>query len=690
MQSALATLLILAPLATARLTLDVDSSKQYPVTKVILLLKDMQAQLEKEAEEDEEIYDKMKCWCVTNDREKSVSLKEAESRISNLQTTIESSSATSGRLKTEIAYEDADLKKAETALAQLTSMREKEQAAFNAEEKDMLQSVKALGDAIIILSKHHGGAEEKSALATISQVMQSQMHQHQVLLQGVITPHQKRVVMGLLQQPTTQFRTYQPQSSEIFGILRQMKETFEANLSDSQKEELANAKAYQEQKSAKEDEIKAIANSLSNKKSQLAKSDELNAQSKEDLKDTQDSLSIDDTFLQDLKVRCAATDSEWELRQKSRQEELTAIAQAISILSADDAHDTFSKTFNAGAASFLQRSSGKIAEVQRDARKKAVKMLWAAAIKSGNPALSSLAMAAQLDAFTKVKEAIDKMVVELKEEKAEEVQQKDSCTSRINENTLITEKEVNKKSTSEMKIQGLEQEIKELTEAIEVLQHEVTEANVQIKQAGENREKINKEFQETVADQRETQKLLQKAITVLKAVYVQQTTAAPVDILSLNQENAKSGQTPAPPPGFNSYNKNSGGGGAVALLEQIMGDAKVLEAEAVKDEQKAQETYESFVKDTNAAITSKNTAITNKGQDKASAEQDLESEKTNLASISEQLTTYGNTESALKLECDFLLKNFDVRQTARDEEIEALQQAKAILSGMQVDDAALA
>merc|ERR1719213_1425973 len=114
-----------------------------------------------------------------------------------------------------------------------------------------------------------------------------------------------------------------------------------------------------------------------------------------------------------------------------------------------------------------------------------------------------------------------------------------------------------------------------------------------------------------------------------------------------------------------------------------MGDAKVLEAEAVKDEQKAQEMYESFVKDTN-------TAITNKGQDKASAEQDLESEKTNLASISEQLTTYGNTESALKLECDFLLRNFDVRQTARDEDIEALQQAKAILSGMQVDDAALA
>jgi hypothetical protein len=31
--------------------------------------------------------------------------------------------------------------------------------------------------------------------------------------------------------------------------------------------------------------------------------------------------------------------------------------------------------------------------------------------------------------------------------------------------------------------------------------------------------------------------------------------------------------------------------------------------------------------------------------------------------------------------CDFILQNFDIRQEARDQEIEALAQAKAILSG---------
>lgn len=44
----------------------------------------------------------------------------------------------------------------------------------------------------------------------------------------------------------------------------------------------------------------------------------------------------------------------------------------------------------------------------------------------------------------------------------------------------------------------------------------------------------------------------------------------------------------------------------------------------------------------------------------------------------EQLSNYN---AQLHQSCDFVMKNFDLRQTARDEEVEALKQAKAILSG---------
>lgn len=373
------------------------------------------------------------------------------------------------------------------------------------------------------------------------------------------------------------------------------------------------------------------------------------------------------------------TDEEWAVRQKTRQEEIAAIVQAISILSDDAAHDTFSKTFNPSAASFVQKKAF-LADSRSSARSKAAKVLQAAAIKAGNPELAGLAMAAQLDAFTKVKQAIDKMVAELQAQGKAEITLKDFCVDKLNENELLTEKQTRKKADTESKIATLETTISELTTTLATLKKEIEEMNLQIKRAGEDRELVNRDFQSTVADQRETQKLLNKAITVLKSVYTKESAKA-----SLGQEYAEVSQQPPPPPGFKAYNKNAGGGGAVAMLTQILGDAKVMEAEAIKDEQAAQQGYEKMVKDTNDAIKSKQTAIVNKSQDKATAEKDLGDAKTDLEQQTTELTTLGNAKNDLNLQCDFLLKNFDLRQQARDEEIEALRQAKAILSGMQVD-----
>merc|ERR1719450_1124789 len=78
------------------------AKKNRPVSKVITLLKDMLKQLEKEAEDDEEIYDKMACWCETNDKEKTKSIADAEARIADLTSKIEELTASSARLNTEI------------------------------------------------------------------------------------------------------------------------------------------------------------------------------------------------------------------------------------------------------------------------------------------------------------------------------------------------------------------------------------------------------------------------------------------------------------------------------------------------------------------------------------------------------------------------------------------------------------
>merc|ERR1719146_559071 len=98
---------------------------------------------------------KMACWCETNDKEKTKAIADAEARIEDLTTDIESLTAASARLNAEIVNLEKEVKKNQDALDKATALRTKELAEFNAEEKDMLQSISALKSAIVVLSKHH-------------------------------------------------------------------------------------------------------------------------------------------------------------------------------------------------------------------------------------------------------------------------------------------------------------------------------------------------------------------------------------------------------------------------------------------------------------------------------------------------------------------------------------------------------
>jgi uncharacterized coiled-coil protein SlyX len=665
----LSILMLLAPAVATQQ----EAEKNRPVTKVINLLKDMLAQLEKEQKEDEETYEKVACWCETNDKEKTAAIAEAEARITDLTSTIEEKTATSSRLNTEIKNLEAEIAKNEEALAKATSIRQKELAEFNAEEKDMLQSIGALKSAVVVLSKHHSSFAQVGSedLLNIAVTLKFQLYKHKDLLRGIITPSQKKAVAAFVQAPGDYFdadptfkQSYAPQSGEIFGILKQMKETFETNLSASQKEEMQNQAAYEDLKAAKLAEIAAGNEQKDTKTQELADTDSALAQAKQDLEDTRNSLSADQKFLMNLKETCQMTDAEWEERQKARQEEISGCSEALAILSSDDAHDTFTKTFNFVQVRRQQEYS------KRDA---AAKVLFTAAKTYANPQLATLATQVRLDAFTKVKAAIDEMVTALLKEKEDEIKHKDYCTDGLNQNERAQELKARDIDELEAKIADLTSTIDELTKSIATLTSEIAEMQTQLKRAGEDREKENADFQLTIADQRETQKLLTNALNVLKAVF---------DKKSFVQTKAKQEPAgPPPPPGFKKYEQSSGAGGVMGMIQQIIADAKQLEADAIKAETDSQKAYETFVKDTNGSIEEKNRDITNKSELKAIAEADkTASEEAKETAMNEQQQNK-NEEADLHKSCDFVLKNFDIRQAARDQEVEALRQAKAILSG---------
>merc|ERR1719484_469947 len=625
----------------------------------------------KEAEEDEETYEKVACWCETNDKEKTAAIEEAEARITDLTSTIEELTATSARLNTEIKNLEAEIAKNQEALDKATAMRQKELAEFNEEEKDMLQSIGALKSAIIVLSKHNSFLQVPSEqLINIAAMLQWQFHKHASLLRGMITPREHKMVTAFIQAPADYFdaeptfkQSYAPQSGAIFGILKQMKETFETNLSSSQKEEMQSQTAYEDLKASKEAEIQAGSDQKDTKTQELADTDEKLAQAKQDLEDTRNSLAADQKFLMNLKETCQMTDQEFEERTKTRAEETKAVSEALAILSSDDAHDTFTSTFN-----FVQ-----VSMATESKRQHAEKILYAVAQKTGHPRLATLAARVRLDGFKKVTEEIDGMIADLKKEKADDVKMKDFCIEALHKNEVAQEMKKRDIEQMEAKIADLTAHIAELTKSIATLNAEVDETRIMLKRAGEDRELENKDFQQVVADQRETQKLLSQALNVLKGFYDKAFVQA--------KANGKQPAGPPPPPGFKEYKKSSGSGGVMGMPEQIIAETKTMEADAVKAETDAQKAYEAFVKDTNASVEDKIRAITNKSEEKAGAEQDKVSTEQELTTALNELQELMNENADLHKSCDFTLDNFDARQAALDQEMDGLREAKSVLAG---------
>jgi chromosome segregation ATPase len=654
------TTLVLSCAAVHGLRFDASASKEYPVSKVVQLIKDMKAQLEKEQEADEEIYEKLACWCETNDKEKTKAISDAEAKLANLQAKIETLTAQSAQLNVELEGLEKEVAANQKSLDVATALRTKQLAEFNDEEKEMLEAIKSLGAAIVVLSKHHSASLlDQRTLASVAALASNQMVQHKDVLQGAITPHQRRVITSFAQDSAPK---YEAQSGEIFGILKQMKETFEANLAQTQEEEKSNAQAYDDLKLAKEAEITAGQSSIDEKKQLLASTDETLAQSKEDREDTQAGLSSDEKFLLKLKETCKSTDSEWEERQRMRQEEITACAKAIGILASDDARDQFSKTFN----SFLQVR-------QSSLRSRASNLLAGVAAKMNSAELAGLAVSVKLDAFTQVKQAIDDMVADLEKEKAEEIKHRDYCIENLNENERDTAEKAHIKGRLEQKKEALESEIKSLGDSISDLESQIADMNTQLVRAKEDREAEHEVYLGTLKDQQETESLLTEALSVLKGVY-----KSPTDSFIQVRHNRQ-------PEGFSEYNQNDGAVGIVMMIEQIIADTKALQAETKHDEQNAKDEYTNFKEETTKSIELKRDQITDlKGQKSKTDEEAVETGE-ELDGTKTDLDNLSNDKNALKGECDFILKNFDVRQEARDEEVDALKQAKAILSGMKVN-----
>jgi len=717
-----------------------------PIKRVTNLLSKMKAELEAEADKEAEMYDKMVCWCETNEKEKKKAIADADAKDRELVAEIESRSARFGDLSASIENTKKEIAENKEALDTATAIREKEAAKFRDEEKDMVQIVTNLRNAIAVLAKHQttqallqtdspllsglrvllrdaalkyeelqAGREERRGFESLLQVRGSDSQGVDDALMSALDLHGRSVSDSLplkfaaqlvakaaqagrsgrspggkfLQvdqaQPLYESRS-SARSAGIYGIMTQMLEEFEAELSTTQKDELRAQENFKAMAAAKSAEIDAGEKKLDEMQAEDASNQKALSDAKEDLELTREQRSADVEFLQNLQTQCNDLDTQWEKRSATRGAETKAVAEAIAILTEDDNREHLAKTITLLQESASAKTSASRVNAASVLRHAAAAPnfdaddLLAAWHGRGTPTvgaaagpraqLSTLAMAVQLDSFTKVKAMMDKMLVNLKQEQEDEVEFKAWCVKEFDttEKTTYDKNELRK---------DLEQRIAELAKLIEKLASEISDhkaqiadTEVEIKKASQTREAENAEFQTVVADQRATQAILNKALTKLKDFYEKG-----IGHVALSQQRQE------PPVKFNSYKVNAGSSPVIGLIEQILEDSKALESETTDAEYKAQADYEKFVKDSNNIIKSLEEAITAKTKATAAARADSAEADENLENTNSELESLAAYDADLHNQCDFVLKNFDVRQKARLQEMEAIQAAKSILSG---------
>jgi chromosome segregation ATPase len=705
-----------------------QGSKATPLAKVVDLLKSMEKTCEAEMEEDQKLYEKLKCWCEDNTWNRGNAIEESKAKIEELEALIESLTGKKSELEAKIAEVKSKTDEEKAALAEAQALRDKQLQEFHGMELDNIQNIENLKAAIIVLGKHHDEGVFSQFAPSLLQMRDSEdeedptwtetheaTHETQPLEEfmqrndyGLTSQDQEvvektqggkflqrdalsmelgkkapagwapedvlvvrkalKTVKSFLQSKheASYYPTYASQSGEILGILKQMKEEMEMATAEGQKLEAGRSEDFSKLRAAKTAEIEAGERMEEQKEDELAKTANALAEAKEDVGQEKAILEENENFLKNMKKTCGDAEKNFDERKQMRQAELEAIAQTIEILTTDEAKDAASGTY-----SLVQlQSSTKAVLSQKQARSRAAATLRAAAMRNSNGQLAMLATTVELDAFEKVKEAIDEMIVMLKKQQEDEVKKNDWCKEEFKENEMTTLKTEDRKADLEAKIALLESDIKKLQEEIMEVKKQIEQAMVTLQKAGLDRQAENFDFQKTIADQTVTVDVINKALDRLAKYYKSE---------SFLQQPTEDGSVA--PVAQMEYKPSAGAAGVTQMLEKLAHEAEALMAESRKAEQDSQTAYEVLIGDTNAAIAAMSKEVVSKTKSKAKKEKAKMQAESDLIATVEELEGLAKYLADLHMECDFLIHNFDTRQESRGAEIEALQQAKQILNG---------
>jgi len=290
--------------------------------------------------------------------------------------------------------------------------------------------------------------------------------------------------------------------------------------------------------------------------------------------------------------------------------------------------------------------------------------------------------------FAEAVASVDQMITDIATEETSDLATKEQCEADRQSNT----QNIQMLST---KIDTNSANIDRLTAAIAAAEKRIAEIDAQVADLTQNkadattqREKENAEHISATSDDAAAIQLVNMAKQVLQDFYTRNNLAFAQIAAQRDEPFVAAGAAPTPPPSTWGDGEDAGYGGAKGEQAGIVTNLEIIARDIQKDSDKAAADEADALAAYNKLCTDIDDTIIALNQTKSDLEGQVANDGTSMAT---EKTTRGTNQDdsnaalaylkTVASGCDFMAKNFPIRQTNRQMESDGLNKAKAVLQG---------
>lgn len=662
-----------------------------PIRKIVNLLQGLATKVAAEAEEDKELCEKFNCYAKTNIASLQKSVEENTDAIQQLESSVKESNGKLAQTEKELEQHKKDLSDAQDAIQKATSLRQKDAASFADESSELANNIKGLTRAISAIERKTTNFLQTPNASIVRKVLMTRSDE--------LGRTDREMLTSFLQGSTE----YSSSAGEITGVLKTMLENMQKDLSSMKQEEQDASSAHQAMLKTQNEIVTAAQQSIQKKTSRIGdlRVEKVNMQN-----DYDDSVQLQKenaNMLQQLKTDSVKRQTECDQRMKMRTDEQVAISSTIKVLNDDSALDAFKSSTLSNNQAFLQTGSS-----SKMRQRRALRILSKANVDSHQAnglSFMMLALKGKKAGFESVTKMMDEWVVTLKNQQTEDDHKKKYCENEIDENQDKHKQIKGELKSVETGLSEKKEMLAEANEEVAALRNGIAALDKAVAQATEQRKKEHAAAVKEQADNNTALQLLSWAENNLNKFY-NPALAKPEPQQQLSEEDriyqAMGGEAEptaapggiagtgigafiqvrmqqAPPAG--SYKKSEASSGIIAMINNLKRDLEVDIQKSKSDDEADQKEYETLMSNSAEKRSTDAQALETRVAEAVTHQEGIQKNEEEQRGAADELDAVKTIQANLATECTETLQNHAARKKARATEVDALNNAKAVLAG---------